>query len=76
MYSIDKYLRVKEDFWSEKALVSNVNRERLLSNTVLAVELLDPLTGFRVVLREFFGDVRAHIRVTFLRQVINAIPRT
>ena len=62
---MEEYLRSKEAF------VANVHLERLLSNRVHALKLLNPFTEIVVVLAEFLDDVGTDVAISLLRQDTN-----
>ena len=57
-------LRMKENFWSQKPLVADIDRKLLLGDGVNPVVLLDVLVRVRVELVELLGDVRTHVAVS------------
>jgi hypothetical protein len=59
-------LRMEEDLRPEEALVADIDVERLLCHAVDSVVGSDPLRRFRVVFREFLGDVGANVGESLL----------
>ena len=57
-------LRMKENFWSQKPLVADIDRKLLLGDGVNPVVLLDVLVRVRVELVELLGDVGTHVAVS------------
>ena len=57
---------MKENFWRQEPLVSDVDGELLPCDGVGAGELLDVLPGLSVELVELLGNVGAHVAVSFL----------
>ena len=64
MKKINPYLRMKENFWSQKPLVTDIDRELFLGDGVNPVVLLDVLVWVRVELVELLGDVGTHVAVS------------
>ena len=64
MKKINSYLRMKENFWSQKPLVTDIDRELFLGDGVNSVVLLDVLVWVRVELVELLGDVGTHVAVS------------
>jgi len=62
------HFRVKEDFWPKKSFIADIDSERLFRDGVLAFMNFEPLGWLRVVLSEFFDNVRTNVRVLLLNK--------
>ena len=58
------YLRMKENFWSQKPLVANIDNKLLLCDGVDPIVLLDVLVRVCVELVELLCDVGTHVAVS------------
>lgn len=67
---INTHFRMKENLWTKKSFITNINNKRLLGDRVCSFECLDPLRLIIVIFTKFFDYVRTDVAEPFLKQTL------